>query len=63
VGLERGKERLLVTVGTVVAQSKGVSHMGIKNGPKTCLSARPWKDELGNGNAVHPEVQNTNLED
>jgi len=27
--------------------------MGRKNGPKTHFSARPWKDELGNGNVVH----------
>ena len=30
VGLERGKLRLLVTVGKVVAQSKSVSHVGRK---------------------------------
>ena len=33
--------RLLVTIGKVVAQSKRVSHMGRKNGPKTRFSARP----------------------
>ena len=37
----------------IIAQSKSVSHMGRKNGPKTHFSARPWKDELGNGNVVH----------
>ena len=35
-------------------------HMGRKNGQKTRFGARPWKDELGNGNAVHQEVPNTN---
>jgi len=30
VGLERSKQRLLVTIGKVVAQSKSVSHMGSK---------------------------------
>jgi len=40
-----------------------ISHMGRKNGPKTRFSARPWKDELDNGNAVHQEVPNTNWED
>jgi len=34
--------------------------MGRKTGPKTGFGARSWKNELGNGNAVHPEVQNTN---
>ena len=38
-----------------MAQSKRVSHLGRKNGPKTRFSARPWKNELGNGNAVHQE--------
>jgi len=33
VGLERSKQRLLVTIGKVVAQSKSVSQMGRKNGP------------------------------
>ena len=33
-----------------------------KNRSKTRFNARPWKEELGNGNAVHPEVQNTNWE-
>jgi len=60
VGLEHGKQRLLVTIGKVVAQSKSVNHMGTTNGPKTRFSARPWNDELDNGNAVHPEAQNTN---
>jgi len=60
VGLERSKQRLLVTIGKVVAQSKSVSHMGRKNGPKTRFSARPSKDELGNGNAVNQEVPTTN---
>jgi len=32
--------------------------MGRRNGPTTRFSARPWKDELGNGHAVHQEVQN-----
>ena len=63
VGLERSKQRLLVAIGKVVAQSKSVSHMGRKNRQKTCFSARPWKDEVGNSNAVHQEVQNTNWED
>ena len=63
VGLERSKQRLLVTIGKVVTQSKSVNHMGRKNGPKTRLSARPWKNELGNSSAVHQEVQNTNWED
>ena len=31
----------LVAIGKVVAQSKSVSHMGRKNGPKTRFSARP----------------------
>jgi len=31
-----------------------------KDGPKTRFSARIRKNELGNGNAVHPEVQNMN---
>jgi len=39
--LERSKQRLLVAIGKVVAQSKSVSHMGRKNGPKTRFSARP----------------------
>jgi len=56
VGLERRKQRLLVTIGKVVAQSKSINHMGTKNGQKTRLSARPCYDELGNGNAVDPEV-------
>jgi len=63
VRLERSKQRLLVAIGKVVAQSKGVSHMGRKNGQKTRFSARAWKDELGNGNAVHQEVQNMYWED
>jgi len=63
VGLERGKQRLLVTIGKVVAQSKSVNLVGRKNGPKTRFSARPWKDELVKGNAIHLEVQNTNGED
>ena len=58
MGLERSKQRLLVAIGKVVAQSKSVSHMGRRNGPTTRFSARPWKDELGNGHAVHQEVQN-----
>ena len=29
---------------------------------KTRFSACPWKDALGNGNTVHPEVQNANWE-
>jgi len=45
------------------AKSKSVSHMGTKNGPKTRLSARPWKHELDNGNEVHPEMQNRRLRD
>ena len=60
MGLERNKQGFLVAIGKVVVQSKSVSHMGRKNGPKTRFSARPLKDELGNGYAVHPEVQNTN---
>jgi len=60
VGLERGKQRLLATIGKVVAQSKSISHVGGKNGLKTRFSARPWKVELGNRNAVHPELQNKN---
>jgi len=63
VELERSKRRFLVTIGKVVVQSKSVSHMDRKNGPKTRSSARPWKNELGNGNAVHSKVQNTNWED
>ena len=65
VGLEHSKQRLLVTIGKVAAQAraKSVIHMGRKNEPKTRVSARLWEDELGNGNAVHPEVQNTNWED
>ena len=57
MGLGRGKHRLLVTIGKVVAQTKshGVSHMGRRFGPNTRFSARPWKDELGNGNADHLE--------
>jgi len=31
-----------------------------KDGPKTRFSARLRKDELGNANAVHAEVQNMN---
>jgi len=46
-------------IGKVVEQSKGVSHVG----PKTCFSARPLKDELGNGNAIRAEVHYTNRED
>jgi len=41
VGLERSKQRLLVAIGKVVAQSKSVSHMDGKNGQKTRFSARP----------------------
>jgi len=59
VGLERDKPRLLVMIGKVVAQSKSVHYMGRKKGPKTRFSAGSWKDELGNGNAVLLEVQNT----
>jgi len=39
--LERRKQRLLVAIGKVVAQSKSVSHMGRKNRKKTRFSARP----------------------
>jgi len=62
VGLERSKQIFLVTIGKVVAQSKSVSHMGRKNGPKTRFSARPWQKGWAS-DAVHPEVQNTNWED
>jgi len=41
--LERSKQRLLVTIGKVVAESKSVIHIGRKNGPKTRFSARPRK--------------------
>jgi len=61
VGLERGKQRLLVTIGKVVSQSKRVSHMGRKNGPKLASVLVPGK--MGNSNVVHPEVQNTNWAD
>jgi len=50
-------QRLLISIGKVVAQSKSVSHVGRKHGPKVRFNARPWKDGLGNGNAVYPEVQ------
>jgi len=38
VGLERSKQRLLVTIGKVVAQSKSVSHMGKKKKDKKLAS-------------------------
>jgi len=59
VGLERGKQRLLVMIRKVVAKSISVNHVGRKNGPQTRFSDRPlpWRDELGNGNTVHLEVQ------
>jgi len=56
VRLERGKKICLVMLGKVTAQSKSVGHMGGTNTPKTLFCARPRKDELGNGNAVRPEV-------
>ena len=59
-GLERSKQRRLFAIGKVIAQSKSVSHVGRKIGTKTRFSARPYKDELGRGNAVHQEVQKTN---
>jgi len=41
-------------------QNSKVSHIHRTNGQKNRLSGRPWKGELGDGNAVHPEVQDTN---
>ena len=43
MGLERSKQRLLVAIGKVVAQSKSVSHMGRKNGQKLALVLVPEK--------------------
>ena len=66
VGLKRSKQRLLVAIGKIVAQSKSVSHMDRKNRQKTRFSARPWKDEPFWATAtrsITDEVQNTNWED
>ena len=41
--LERRKQRLLVAIGKVVAQSKCVSHMGRKNGQKLASVLVPEK--------------------
>ena len=38
MGLKRSKQRLLVTIGKVVAQSKSVSHMGKKKKDKKLAS-------------------------
>ena len=38
MGLERSKQRLLVAIGKVVAQSKSVSHMGRKKVDKKLAS-------------------------
>jgi len=62
--MKRGKQRLLVTIGKIVAQSKSASHVGRKNGPKIRFRSRSWKNELF-CNAVHPlsGSANTNPED
>jgi len=59
--MERSKQRLLVVIGKVVAQSQSVSHMGTVTWAKkmdqklaSVLVPETFeKDELGNNNAVH----------
>jgi hypothetical protein len=66
VGLERSKQRLLVTIGKVVAQSKSVRHMIRKMDQKLASVLVPEKMSQATATQSiwkNSEVQNTNLED
>jgi len=66
VGLERSKQRLLVTIGKVVAQSKSVRHMIRKMDQKLASVLVPEKMSQATATQSiwkNSGVQNTNLED